>query len=175
MVILCAAPRSVYKEIPGLEVYDQERDARTWPGGSRCVAHPPCKPWSRHCRHQAKFEQAEMDLGPWCVEALRKFGGILEHPAGSLLFAHCALPRPGQTNGQCWTASVWQAWWGYPMKKETWLCFFGIPRDLVTYPFKLHARGSDRRTEQLMSHARRSATTRAFAEWLIEVASIKPR
>jgi hypothetical protein len=46
VAVLFARADSVYKTMPGTDVYDAERDARTWPGGAPVVAHPPCKRWS---------------------------------------------------------------------------------------------------------------------------------
>lgn len=34
---------SVYKSMPGVDVFDLERDALTWSGGSPVVAHPLCR------------------------------------------------------------------------------------------------------------------------------------
>jgi len=66
---------------------------------------------------------------------------------------------------------IWQAWFGYPMKKATWLYFSKInAADMVAVPYCLHARGGDRRAEQRMSKQQRSATPRAFAQWLVAVA-----
>ena len=33
--------------------------------------------------------------GPIAVEHVRKYGGVLEHPAGSKLWGACAMPPPG--------------------------------------------------------------------------------
>lgn len=170
--ILCAAPRSVYHGLPGLEVYDRLRDARTFLGNTPIVAHPPCRGWSAKCRHQAKPEPGEMELGLWCADKLRECGGVLEQPAWSHLFVAAGLPWPGDKTDSdgVFTFEVWQAWFGYPMKKATWLAFCHIPRELIEIPFRLHPRGGDRRTEQRMSHLQRSATPLAFAEWLVDTA-----
>ena len=175
VAILCCSPRSVYKKLTGVDCYDIHRDARTFPGGKRVVAHPPCRPWSNKCRHQAKPEPGESELGLWCVEQVQKWGGVLEQPAHSHLWAVAGLPRPcsrpgWSAQGNSWSIEVWQAWWGYPMRKATWLYFCGVSPTEVNYPLRLHAAGADMRREQLMSHAARSATTREFAEWLIDVA-----
>jgi hypothetical protein len=175
---LCVAPKSIYHQIPGVECYDINRDCRTFPGGMPVVTHAPCRPWSAYTSHQAKFTQEEKDLGPWCVDQLLQNGGVFEHPAHSRLFDACGLPKPfNRTDGMkrgyrspLWSMEVWQCWWGYPMRKATWLVFCGVDPKNVRLPFSLHPRGSDRRREQVMSHQQRSKTTRAFAEWLVEVA-----
>lgn len=35
------------------------------------------------------------ELGLWCAEQVRKWGGILEQPAHSRLWEAAGLPRPG--------------------------------------------------------------------------------
>lgn len=168
---LCCSKRTAYRTIAGVEVYDAERDALTFTGGMRIVAHPPCRAWSAFCAHQAKPAPGERELGLWCIEQVRREGGVLEQPAHSRLWAAGKLPRPGDTaRGDWWAAEVWQAWWGYPMRKATWLLFSKISTLDVHYPFVLHPQGGDRRREQLMGKQQRSHTVPAFAEWLVETA-----
>jgi hypothetical protein len=45
--VLCVASNSIYKHIEGIEVYDQTRDARTFPGGMLVVAHLSCRACQR--------------------------------------------------------------------------------------------------------------------------------
>lgn len=170
VAVLCVAPKSIYRTLPGVECYDAKRDARTFTGGMPVVAHPPCRTWSAYCAHQAKPEPGERELGPLCVRWLKLCGGILEHPAHSRLFDFCELPKPGETFDGLWTAAVWQAWWGDSRTKATWLCFSGIKPSDVKFPLQLHEPHGDRRRWQLMSHTRRSATCPEFAAWLVETA-----
>jgi len=171
VAVLCVSPRSVYHGMPGVDAYDSDRDARTFPGGMPVVAHPPCRTWSAYCRQLVKATpeqiKAEQALAFFCLEQVCKWGGILEQPAHSRFWFAAGLPRPGSKGELGWTAEVWQAWWGYPVKKATWL-FFSRITHAVDYPLRLHARGKDRRAVQLMSHRQRSATTPAFAEWLVQ-------
>lgn len=169
---LCVAPKSVYHQLPGVECYDINRDCRTFPGGMPVVTHAPCRPWSAYTSHQAKYSQEEKELAPWCVDQLRENGGVFEHPAHSRIFRYCNLPVPNKVAGtdHLWSMEVWQCWWGYPMRKATWLVFCGVDRKAVKLPFSLHPHGVDRRREQLMSHQQRAKTTRAFAEWLVSIA-----
>jgi len=171
---LCVSARSVYKSMVGVDCYDAKRGAKTFPGGIPVVAHPPCRSWSVKTRHQAKPAAGEQELGIWCCEQLKQWGGVLEQPAGSLLFEAAGLPQPGEARSDgLWTIQCWQAWWGYPMKKTTWLCFSGIESSaLPPIPLRLHPRGNDRRAEQRMSKQQRSATTREFAEWLVACARL---
>lgn len=169
---LCVHPRSIYRQLQSVECYDVRRDVRTFAGGMPVVAHPPCRSWSAFCRHQAKPLPGEKELGPLCVDWLRKCGGVLEHPAYSHLFAACGLPRPGApaVDG-VWTAAVSQAWWGGPVTKNTWLAFFGIARCKVDFPFALrNRRGADGEIYRTLSSQARAATPAQMAEWLVGVA-----
>jgi len=61
VAVLCAAPRTIYRSLEAVEVYDRRRDARTFAGGMPIIAHPPCRGWSAKTRHQAKPEPGEMN------------------------------------------------------------------------------------------------------------------
>lgn len=63
--------------------YDEARDARTYAGPLPVVAHPPCGPWGG-LRHQ--YRGTEHDCAPCAVAQVRRYGGVLEHPAKSALF-----------------------------------------------------------------------------------------
>jgi len=105
-----------------------ERDAKLYAGPWPVVAHPPCGPWSRlsHlCKHQ------DPTCGPRAVEQVREFGGVLEHPAHSKLWAHCGLPLPGASLSMFgardeFTLEVEQCRWGHKCIKRTWLFFSGV-------------------------------------------------
>jgi hypothetical protein len=169
--ILCAARNSVYKSLPSLEVYDVVRDCRTFDGSTPIVAHPPCRAWSAFCAQQSKAPPEEKELAPWCVSKLKEVGGVLEHPAHSRLWNVLNLPPPGIRNRDIWTLEVWQQWWGYPMKKATWLLICGIaPREIPDIPYRIQNSGGDRRRQQLMSRNQRAATNQAFAQWLVDTA-----
>lgn len=172
VAVLCVAKKSVYKTLKGVECYDQTRDVRTFAGGMPVVAHPPCRSWSAFCAHQAKPEPGEKELGPLCVEWLKKCGGVLEHPAHSRLWDACNLPKPGQAhrgNG-LWAIEVLQSWWGDTRTKATWLCFSNVNPIFVVYPLQLHEPHGDRRRWQLMGKQQRSATHPALAQWLVDMA-----
>lgn len=171
--VLCVAGNSVYKTIPGVDVWDKARDVRGFTGGMPVVAHPPCRTWSAYTAHQAKAPAGEKELGLLCADHLRRWGGVLEHPAHSRLFSAAGLPMPGQRIGDLFTMLVWQAWWGYPMRKATWLCFSRIDIRNLVLPYRHHDSASgegDRRRQQVMSHNQRSATHPALAEWLVQAA-----
>ena len=78
---------------PGLvaEWFDVERDARTYSGPGPVVAHPPCERWGK-LSHFSRNDTRELAI--IAVDQVRRFGGVLEHPVGSRLWAECRLPPP---------------------------------------------------------------------------------
>ena len=170
VAVLCASRTSIYHSL-GVDVYDDTRDAMTFPGDQPVIAHPPCRAWSAFCAHQAKPEPGEKDLGLWCCEQLKQCGGVLEHPAHSRMFAAAGLPLPGERCGGLWSMAVDQSWWGDSRKKGTWLCFSRVAKENIEVPFILRDSSGDRRRWQVMSKRQRAETCIQFAEWLISVAN----
>lgn len=171
---------SIYKQIEGVDCYDIERDARRWPGGGPAVAHPPCRSWGR-LRQFAKPRTDEKELGPWAVEQVRRFGGVLEHPAESTLFAHCGMPRPGEFPDAWggWTIAIEQYHFGHRAEKNTWFYVVGCdPDDLPTIPFRegrpTHCVRPTKSYPRLPSitKAEREHTPEPLARWLVQVAAI---
>lgn len=165
VAILCASRNSVYHTLPDVEVYDVDRDARSFPGGMPIVAHPPCRSWSKYMRHFAKPQPGERDLALWCCDQLRKCGGVLEQPAGSLLFEAAGLHDAGDV----WITTVYQSWWGHQVKKATWLAFCGVDPVTVDVPLVLRNTIGDNH-RWLWNKPMRSATPPQFAAWLVHQA-----
>ena len=178
ITILCAHRASHYKQLPGVEAYDQLRDARTWPGGTAVVAHPPCAQWGR-LRGLASVDAEEKELGPYAVQMVRTWGGVLEHPAGSTLWPACSLPAPGQSDSWGgWTLDVDQVVWGHRAQKHTWLYICGCRPEAippVPPPGRLpthcvtSSRASFYKLPELSKHGR-ELTPPDLCAWLVEVA-----
>ena len=121
-------PRGPYPALLGADLcWDEKRDARTYPGPWPVVAHPPCGPWGA-LKHLSKNHDAS--LAPLAVDQVRQWGGVLEHPARSGLWAHCRLPLPGElpdADGGV-TVAVNQVEWGHACAKPTWLYVVGVRR-----------------------------------------------
>ena len=174
--VLFARADSIYKTLPGCDVWDVERDARKWPGGTPIVAHPPCRAWGR-LRHFAHPVAGELELAIWGVEQVRKWGGVLEHPKGSRLWVS-RLPSPGEYDEfGGWTLPILQFWFGHRCEKATWLYIVGLkPSDLPPLPLILgeptHVIQSMKRSNcrPHVPKAEREHTPRQLAEWLVELA-----
>ena len=172
---------SVYKAMAGVDAWDIERDARAWPGGCPVVAHPPCRLWAK-LRQFAKSAnpQAERQLAIDAVGHVRTFGGALEHPAESTLWAACGLPAPGRAPDRFggWTAEIRQCDWGHKAEKMTWLYIVGVhPDDLPQLPDRREPtgvvkpqRGVPRDGRKIITKAEREHTPPALAAWLVDLA-----
>lgn len=164
---LCVSSNSVYKTIPGVDCYDQERDARSASMEMPVICHPPCRGWSAYMRHFAKPPIGEKDLAYLCAERVATTGGVMEHPAHSRFYTEVLGMVAGEEKGVFKLVEVSQSWFGYPTRKRTWLL---LPREWVLppFPFSLTQYGKEREIFENMSHADRSRTTLEFAKFLIE-------
>lgn len=179
VAVLFARADSIYKEIPWVDVYDAQRDARTYDGPYPVVAHPPCRAWGR-LRKFARPRPDERNLGRLAVALVREFGGVLEHPAGSTLWGAQRLPMPAsgerdQYGG--WTLAAPQKWWGHKAEKSTWFYIVGCAHgDVPDLPIVLgdatHVVQSRKRHDYRphISKAEREHTPQPLAQWLIELA-----
>ena len=170
---------SVYKTMPGVEAYDAQRDARTYVGPWPVVAHPPRARWSMTngvvlSRYPHKADEFawgnDGGLFEFAVATVRRFGGVLEHPAQSRAFGHFGMPRIGRGRDRFggWSCEVRQVDWGHRAEKRTWLYIVGVgPDELPQLPAG-GAKPSGRC--ELMGKAEREHTPLAFAAWLVEVA-----
>lgn len=180
VAVLFARKDSIYKTMPWVDVYDIDRDARTWPGGAPVVAHPPCRSWGAFSMF-AKPRHDERALAPWAIAQIRRFGGVLEHPAGSKLWPELGLPEPGHRDEfGGWTLPIHQHWWGHRAEKKTRLYIVGIdPRDIPPIPMRLDepthvigdvGRAADGTKRPEVSKAEREHTPPELAHWMVELA-----
>ena len=91
-----------YPKMPGVEVWDEARDARLYAGPWPVVAHPPCQLWGPFAainfkRWGGEHNRPGNDGGCFeaALNAVRKWGGVLEHPAFSKAWSGYGLARPG--------------------------------------------------------------------------------
>lgn len=147
--------RGPYWNRPDIDAWDIGRDARKYDGDLPVVAHPPCERWGRYWGGgpSARVKRALGDDGG-CFEAalfaVRRWGGVLEHPEASHAFGAYQLPRPPKTGGwiphrcdlgvrlfvasmRAWSCCVEQGHYGHPARKATWLYYVGAnpPPELI--------------------------------------------
>lgn len=173
VAVLFVRERSVYRKLAGCDVWPASRDARGYRGGYPVVAHPPCRSWGR-LRRLAKPRADERDLAFFAVDAVRRCGGVLEHPAFSGLWAVAGLPWPGcRDDFGGFTLPIWQSWFGHRAPKPTWLYVVGVePVDLPALPFDLVYPAG--RVES-MGVPERERTPVDLAVWLCSVARLAAR
>jgi hypothetical protein len=129
--------RGPYVGLPDVDVWGISRDARLYAGPHPVVAHPPCSRWCRLSGLvEARWGHKRGDDGGCFASALasvRRWGGVLEHPAYSKAWpAYDLAPPPtggGWVNADMrggWTCYVEQGRYGHPAKKATWLYAYGV-------------------------------------------------
>lgn len=171
------ADNSYYRLLPDLDLFDLRRNALSTVSNAPAIYHPPCRSWGR-LRQFAKTPSGEHWLAVWAVLRMWRYGGVLEHPAGSKLWSFMNLARPGQrydSHGG-FSVSLNQSWFGYPAKKNTWLYVVGCDiSELPEMPLNFNAitktvSGSkNRNVLKELSHSERSRTTLLFNKYLISV------
>lgn len=133
---LFVSPTGVYAGLHDVDVWDEARDARTYAGPYPVVAHPPCDRWCQMAPvNQARYGHRIGDDGGCfasALESVRRWGGVLEHPALTLAWETFGLPRPhsggGWSRAFCggWVAHVEQRHYGHRARKATWLYSYGF-------------------------------------------------
>lgn len=114
--VLFVCRGSPYWSLP-VDCFDLARDARTFRGSGRVICHPPCRSWGRY-HHRAKPRPGERDLALWALDMVRRNGGVLEHPASSMLWRHLL---PGERS-----VLICQADFGHRAEKQTRLFVSGL-------------------------------------------------
>jgi hypothetical protein len=125
----------VYWDLPGVDPWDKERDARLYAGPHPVVAHPPCERWGRFW-HGSTRKPHQFKLGDddGCFAsalcAIRIWGGVLEHPEHSHAWRTFGICPPGAAwhpagDGHGWTCRVEQGFYGHFSRKATWLYAVG--------------------------------------------------
>ena len=168
-----------YWGMDDVDPWDQDRDARLYDGPWPVVAHPPCARWGRYW-HGSPSKPHQFALGDdggcfaAALAAVRKWGGVLEHPATTNAWGANQLwtPRPrgwvkADTVGG-WTCLVDQGHYGHDARKPTWLYGVGIDvrRALIWGPCSKPCV----RPLEHMSKRQRAATPIEFRNLLIDMA-----
>ena len=132
-----------YSNDSRIDPWPVERNALSYDGYGPVICHPPCQLWGKLARVNFKRWGGEHnrpgnDGGcfEFAINAVNRFGGVLEHPAGSYAFDEYGIEKPSgagwKRSGDGWVCEVWQSAYGHKARKATWLYYCGL-----TKPFDL--------------------------------------
>lgn len=191
IAVLYVDPLGPYPKMDGVDWWDEARDATTYAGPHAVIAHPDCGPWGK-LRHL--YRGHGHHCAPRAVEQVRRWGGVLEHPAHSRLWAYAELPKPG-AGRDAWggyAIAINQSDWGHCARKPTWIYCVGVDPALAAQrPASrepTHWIGGTRNVVRgghrgrvppgikVCSAQQRRRTPPLFAAWLVSLAaSVRPR
>jgi hypothetical protein len=138
---LFVAKNGSYINVPGVDAWPEERDARLYRGPYPVVCHSPCQRWGKfwagqplHIKRTGERKVKGADGGCFeaALSAVRAYGGVLEHPCDSHAWAHFGLNKPPRAGG--WvvadiyggmTCCIEQGRYGHYARKPTWLYSWG--------------------------------------------------
>lgn len=181
----------VYFGLDDVDPWDEARDARLYAGPYPVVAHPPCARWCMLAPLNQSMHGYQIGDDGGCfasaLESVRRFGGVLEHPAYSYAWPAFGLPRPvrGQWRKSLldpgWVTEVSQSAYGLDVRKRTWLYYVGpepqtmrwdepeVSRSVSDFgPGNSRRRGAD--FVPGVQYAEASATPQAFRDELLALA-----
>lgn len=187
-----------YYGLPHVDPWDQARDARTYAGPWPVVAHPPCERWGKFYAGGMAWRGEPKNLGDdggcfaTALAAVRAWGGVLEHPAGSLAWRTHHLMTPAARGWSVadwhggWTCAVEQGHYGHEAQKPTWLyaCRTVLPalrwgKSQPAIPAHRSERWRARAKKDgvcvLLSHRQRVATPPEFRDLLLSIAATVSR
>lgn len=199
---LYVQPRGIYFGLGHVDPWDEARDARAYAGPHPVVAHPPCERWGRYWGGSpTTFPRLKLgdDGGTFAaaLAAVRRWGGVLEHPEGSHAWRAFGLVTPPHTGRwiaadwlhghRGWTCCVQQGAYGHRARKATWLYAHGIENlpdlewgraegDFLRLDQGFHS-AEERRAAtrkgviQRLSARQRAATPEEFRDLLLSIAA----
>ena len=186
----------VYYGLPDVDPWDIHRDARLYAGPYPVVCHSPCARYGRywHGGPSARVRRIKGDDGGCFAAALaavRRWGGVLEHPEASHAWPLFGLNDP--PFGGHWVVADWEGGWtccveqghyGHRARKATWLYAHGVDLpELIWGPARgklrledgFHTAAERRRSirtgvRQRLTHRERMATPIPFRDLLLAIA-----
>lgn len=199
---LYVATGGCYFGLAGVDPWDAARDARLYAGPHPVVAHPPCERWGRYWGG-APSTWPRLTLGDdggcfaAALAAVRRWGGVLEHPEGSHAWRRFHLNAPPRGGAWIvadfhggWTCCVEQGNYGHQARKATWLYAHGVelpsltwgkaPGDFVRLDEGFHSKAERARAIktgacQRLSKKQRAATPLPFRDLLLSIARTAKR
>lgn len=132
---LYVATNGSYYGLPGVDPWNEKRDARRYAGPYAVVAHPPCQRWGKMWFGQPltvkrtgirKIKGDDGDCFRSALMAVQLYGGVLEHPYDTHAWEHFGLTKPPRAGGWVpadrfggWTCCVEQGRYGHYARKPT--------------------------------------------------------
>lgn len=186
-----------YFGLPDVDPWDKARDARLYDGPHPVVAHPPCERWGRYWGGSPRcWPRKRLGDDGGCfaaaLAAVRRWGGVIEHPEGSHAWRAFGLNIPPRFGGWInadfeggWTCCVEQGAYGHRARKATWLYASGVELpslawgkaegDFVRLDDGFHSAEERRRAVKTgackrLSKRQRAATPLAFRDLLLSIA-----
>jgi hypothetical protein len=187
-----------YFGVPGIDPWDEARDARKYIGPHPVICHSPCQRWGRYATgapNKPRQYRVGEDGGCFAaaLTAARNYGGVLEHPKDSKAWKFFGLTEPPGHGGWIkadefggWTCCVEQGHYGHLSRKATWLYAVGTERpELIWGPseqrihpraLELHGYAKARRIGMMAMVGGkdktriRNATPPAFRDVLVAIA-----
>ncbi len=194
-----------YYGLGDVDPWDKDRDARLYAGPWPVVAHPPCARWGKYwggapSTWPRKVKGDDDGCFASALASVRRWGGVLEHPADSYAWKAHGLLAPGRSGGWIkadwvdgfdgWTCCIEQGAYGHRARKATWLYAHGVDvasldwgraaGDFIrlgdgTHSKEQRARAVKTGACQLLSAKQRRATPHAFRDLLLSIArSVSP-
>jgi hypothetical protein len=170
-----------YNGLDDVDMWTERRDARLYAGPFPVVAHPPCKRWGRYWHGSPRSPHSYV-LGDdggcftFALRAVRRFGGVIEHPAASKAWAFHGLNAPPHDGGWVFadnhdgfTCQVSQGWYGHNAPKATWLYVNGTDLPDLRWG-KSYATGRIDGLKGGNKYRLREATPIPFRDLLLEIA-----
>lgn len=157
------------------------------PARGRWWRIPPCQLWTNLAhvnfkRYGGEHNRPGNDGGCFAsaLAAVRKYGGVLEHPADSNAWREFGLPRPSTgywasraSRPDEWTTEVRQAAYGHKARKRTWLLAV-LPDEPPMLDWRryngTHQCGWFDRIKPTLSKKEASATPIPFRDLLLDIA-----
>lgn len=168
-----------YFDMPGVDPWDVERDATKYAGPHPVVAHPPCARWGKfwfgstgpHYHGGRKERGDDGGLFEFALRTVRRWGGVIEHPAGSSAFRAFGIPTP--TRGAGWQRTMDGEWicqlaqsaYGHRAQKLTILLLCGGEPIATNWSSPATTMPVER-----MGRTERRLTPQPFADFLVALA-----
>lgn len=197
---LYVAKGGCYFGLDGVDPWCVDRDARLYAGPWPVVAHPPCERWGRYwggapTTWPRKIKGDDGGCFAAALAAVRRWGGVLEHPEASAAWGAFGLVTPAVAGGwnradwlhgfKGWTCCVEQGAYGHRARKATWLYAHGVELpslkwgsaegDFVRLDEGFHSAAERARAIktgacQRLSKNQRAASPPAFRDLLLSIA-----